>query len=623
MSRVKRLFSFWAFVAFIALLALQWLPLPGIYLMFLGGALWCGLAVQAFLLGLLVEAALGSVPRFLIVVPLAAYGGYYFMYVKQGREIAAKAQQMQTSNPSLVRKFDPAVNSLVLPRDQAELLASRYDVPVTYETNPNFKPQGYISHRLLDAEQCAKARDVQAKLRAQKVFVALNLVVPVRFDQGYDNGSFRNPDVIKDACVLNFPETPPLPPLVVTHRGDDEIWKRKHEIMEQFVDFSLNGEIFATYATASVWRLSPFPLLFIGCYLNDAKPSWDCFADFKRNYEVIDGTPKTVDKAAFDTSASIVLGLRKYTRADYADFKADSGWSDLIGRIEDYPQDQVKFRAEQQAELFAQFADFVHDNGVETTGKGVFIDLVYKGKPAPPGGMNAAILEKPEQLIPLRDAIAARFVQLVQAKIGVNNGWFRLLDRSLVELPRESYVSMPDDEVSQILAALAANRGWDYFRSLYVRMADAGSRTLSFYESELSKLTLQRRVPLALSPELAICRLGQAGEDTRAILRTEFIESAKSDKYVDNVVVNSAVFVTLLKLGDATAVDNYPVNYTRADVVGWYEAVRQKKGETDIGPNNCEGWKRPEFRDVHWRQRLPPALRPGLLYKDKAWVEAE
>jgi len=57
-------------------------------------------------------------------------------------------------------------------------------------------------------------------------------------------------------------------------------------------------------------------------------------------------------------------------------------------------------------------------------------------------------------------------------------------------------------------------------------------------------------------------------------------------------------FVTLLSLGDPAAVDDCPANFTRADVVGWYDAVRQKKGETDIGPNNCYGWGRAGQRDV-------------------------
>jgi len=181
---------------------------------------------------------------------------------------------------------------------------------------------------------------VQAKLRAQKAFMALNLVSLVR-EEGAIEGGFRDLEFVKGVCVLNFPETPPLPLIVVTERGDDEIWKRKHAIMEQFVDFSLHGEVFATYAKASVWRLPVLPILAIGCGLNDAKPSWDCFADFMRTHEVIDATPKGVDKALFDSPESIVLGLRKLTRADYAAFKGDSRWSDLIAHIADYPEEQT------------------------------------------------------------------------------------------------------------------------------------------------------------------------------------------------------------------------------------------------------------------------------------------
>jgi len=621
MSRVKGSFSFWALVAFVALFALQAFPITGIYLMLMGAALWCGFAAQAFLLGLFVEAILGRIPRLLIIVPLAAYGAYYAMYAKQALEISAKARQLQASNPSLVRKFDPAANSLVLPRPKAELAASHYDVPVTYEANANFKPQGYMSHRLIDAEQCVKAREMQARLRAEKVVAAFGLAASVRFDE---RGGFTNDNIIKNVCILNFPERPPLPLIIVSERGDTEVWRRKYTIEEQFVDFTLNGEVFATYATASIWRLPLLPIVVIGCALIDNPASWACAAGFKRDHETIDGTPKSVDKALYDTPESIALGLRKYSRADYANFTGDSRWSDFIDHIGDYPEDQTKFKAEQQADLFSQFSDFVHDSKVETSGTGVFVNLVHNGKIAPPREMLPAILQKPERLIPLRDAIAARFVQLVQAKIGVNNAWFRLLDRSLAELPRESYASMPDDEVRQLLNALAADRGWDYFRSLYVRMADAGPRTQSFFEGDLKELTSHIRVPNALSPELAICRLGQASEGARAILRKEFVDSSKSDAYPGTVIVNSSVFVTLLKLGDPAAVADYPVNFTRPDVTGWYEAVREKKGETDIGPNNCVGWERPGQRNDNWRKRFPPALRPSLIYQDedKAWVEA-
>jgi hypothetical protein len=108
MRRLTSLFSFWALMVFVALGLLQLLPFPGVILMLVGGALWCGLALHAFLIGLGVEAALGRVPRFILIVPLAAYSAYYVMYLQQAREIDAKARQLKASNPSLVLTFDLA-----------------------------------------------------------------------------------------------------------------------------------------------------------------------------------------------------------------------------------------------------------------------------------------------------------------------------------------------------------------------------------------------------------------------------------------------------------------------------------------------------------------------------------
>jgi len=157
MQRLTSLFSFWALTVFVILGLLQLFPYTGIILMVLGGALWCGLAVHAFLIGIGVEAALKRVPRLFLIVPLAAYSAYYVMYQQQAGEIDARAQQLRASNPSLVLTFDPARHSLVLPSTLAQRVAGRYDVPVTYEVQPNFRPEGFVSHRLLDREQCADA----------------------------------------------------------------------------------------------------------------------------------------------------------------------------------------------------------------------------------------------------------------------------------------------------------------------------------------------------------------------------------------------------------------------------------------------------------------------------------
>jgi hypothetical protein len=180
-------------------------------------------------------------------------------------------------------------------------------------------------------------------------------------------------------------------------------------------------------------------------------------------------------------------------------------------------------------------------------------------------------------------------------------------------LPRDAYATMPDETVKQLLDTLASDRGWDYFSYLYIRMGDAGPRALSFYEQDLSRLQSQGRD--AIPAILAICRIGEASEQAKAILRTKFIQSSKSDTYDDFVRINSAIFVTLLKLHDSTVVDAYPTNFRRDSIVSWYDAVRRGRGQTDIGPNNCRGWD--------WAQRhRPSSLQPGLVFEDSGWTEA-
>jgi hypothetical protein len=618
MFRLRSLFSFWALVALIALLALQALPYPGIFLMMFGAPLWCGLLVHVFLIGLAVEVTLGRVPRFLLVVPLAAYGVYYAMYLKQSLDISSKSHELQASNPSRVMQFDPTRYSLVLPQLRAELLAAHYDIPITYDVRQNFRPEGFVSHRLLDSQQCAEARAAQARLKTHGFHVAsFGLVTPVRIEDGS-----LIPTYIKDVCLLNFPEKPALQQITVTRRGN--MRGRERAIMLQSFDFNLDGKVFATYQTASVWRLPRFPILFIGCFLNDAASSWDCSADFDRSLEDIDTTPKSVEGARYDKPESIVLGLRKYAPDDYVDFKGDDRWSIFIKSIDDYPSEQAKSESDHRADLFNQFAVFVREGAVETTGKGAIIDLIYNGNKAPPDEMETAILAKPEQLVPLRDALAARFVQLAHAPISVSNKWFRLLEKSLVALPRDAYSNMPDDEVRQLLDALSSTRGWTNFQDLYLRLTDAGPRTLAFYQDELAKVA-SARIGHSMAPELAICRIGQANEQTKIVLRNEFAANSKSDKFDDPVELNSAVFATLLRLGDSAVAEGVPANFQRQDVVGWYAAVRQGKGQTEVGPNNCNGWRRGGFRDTSWVRRFPPSLRPTLIYLegDKAWVEAE
>jgi hypothetical protein len=108
---LTKLVSFWVAVAFTVLLALQAFPVTGFFLMILGGMVIAGALVHLFLISLFLEALVGRVPRVLVIVPIAAYGGYYAGYVYQGHDIARTSAALQASSPGKVLDFDPATHS--------------------------------------------------------------------------------------------------------------------------------------------------------------------------------------------------------------------------------------------------------------------------------------------------------------------------------------------------------------------------------------------------------------------------------------------------------------------------------------------------------------------------------
>src|SRR3984885_9116858 len=148
-------FSSKVFVFLLLFLALGGLPLPGFYLIFLGGSLFAGLLVHLLLASLVVEALMGRIPRALILVPVLAYGGYYAAYFREGWQVAQVSERLRTANPGKIYDFDPAANSLVMDRGQE--FVETHDVPAVYEPNRNF-PEGYLSERLITRVQC---RDIK------------------------------------------------------------------------------------------------------------------------------------------------------------------------------------------------------------------------------------------------------------------------------------------------------------------------------------------------------------------------------------------------------------------------------------------------------------------------------
>jgi hypothetical protein len=547
-----------ALLAIAALFALQAFPYTGIFLMISGGALLVGLLVHVFLIGLFVEALMGRVPRILAVIPVVAYGGYYTLYAYQTIDIRQKSAQLREENSGKIFDFDSEIYSLVTP--DAQTLVDQYAIPVAYQPNKNFNPEGHLAFRLIRSDQCkGLTRDSRNRI----------IKLGVHF-----GGVFQN-----NVCELRFPERPPKKMVTAVKHGDPEVWKRKWEIGEQLTEILVDGKVIGSFKTASVWRLPLFPNAAIGCGLiSGGTPAWNCFADFIRSHIAIDTVPDGVDHEKYELPESVMLGIPKYTAADLADFRGFKQNDEALPRIAEEPK------------------------RVEDDSFALLKQIVEGKNPTTPVALGNSLAQDPERLAPFAESMAKRLPEIVQSYQGNTQDRYQMeaLDTALAALPVTAFSTVSDT----IFEFIRRNEGWQRFPRLYIRAAESGTRTLEFYQSQFTSEEI--RGYKRLLPVLAICRIGQASSEIVAEMKQRFTSASSDEHY------KSALFVTLLKLGEEAFVRaNMPIwsgNYP-----SWAEAVLSGIGKTAIGPNNCmtKEWGGASY--------LGAAMAPSLRWNKGQW----
>jgi hypothetical protein len=562
MPRITKLVSFWVFVVLAALLALQFFPFTGLILMFLGASLMAGALVHVFLIALLAEAVIGRISRAWIMIPVVAYGAYYATYAQQVWEIASKSAELRANNPGKILPFDPAVHSLVVAND-AEALVSFHEIPVAYEANANFQPEGHLSLRLIRRDQCNVRKDTEGRI------VTLGM-------------HFEN-KLQTQVCVLRFPQAPSNTIIEAVTRNPDEIWRRNWGISEQTTELTLGGKPVASYRTASVWRLPALPTMAIGCFLVSSTPAWKCGADFMRTYTVIDAVPGAVDRTRYDTPVSVMLGLRKYTAGDLANFRGFAQNEAALKQVSEEPR---------------RIEDGAFD---------VLQAIVEGHNPKPTFNMPYSVASNPARLSPMAVSMARRFAELIDpAAQGLPNRNEQLLALAggLAALPRDVF---PAVARSVFEAIRADDMSWDHFNVLYIRAADSGTDALEFYQNDF--MTLRVRGYNRILPVLAICRIGRASDAVIAEMKQRFLtpQGAGFDSSYP-----SSLAVALIKLGQE--------DFVRANAEAfparsrpWLDAVLDKQGVTETGPNNCmmERWSSSTY--------LPSTMAPALEWQRGQW----
>lgn len=241
--------------------------------MFLLAMFWSVLLINAGMIGIGVEAVVGRVSRWWLVVPLVFYGGYWAVAAQDHRTMRRLGVAYDAANAKVMTGFDPVRQALVFDEDDGKgdgsWLTQNYGLPVAYSTNSNFQ-EGFLSHRILGKEVCAKVRETPA-LRAAFVNVF-----------GFHDGDvIRSRKMESRFCSLSMPEHPALP-LVRVSRSEMKGNETSLPITRVTTTITMPNRREFRLLGGHAAPLGWIPMPIMGCGLNSSGPSWDCDAGFWR-----------------------------------------------------------------------------------------------------------------------------------------------------------------------------------------------------------------------------------------------------------------------------------------------------------------------------------------------------
>lgn len=285
-------------------LVLQFIPIIGIFLMFMFAAFWSVILVNAAMIGTAVEALTGRVSRWWLLLPALFYGGYFSFAAADHFALAQLGTAYDAANAKIAIPFNPQRQALVFEDsgNNGSWFVQNYNLPVAYARNPNH-PESFRSNRMM-------AREICLKVRGTPTFGAAGIYTFGFFD---GDGIYGR-KMESRFCEISMPERPTRPKVIVA----------AHE--ERFLNGTLPVTRVTTIVTTSDGRhysllggvaapLSWIPMPVMGCGLNSGAPSWDCSAAFWRN----GFTPIVAGKTRYSRDALVLaraLGLRRIEIAD-------------------------------------------------------------------------------------------------------------------------------------------------------------------------------------------------------------------------------------------------------------------------------------------------------------------
>lgn len=548
MKNVSISFTFIAISSFVVLYVLQWIPITGIFLMFVGAPFLQGLLLHAVLLALVVDVVKGKFSRFLIVIPILVYGGYFAMYFVQWQEINRREAQLKATNPGMLLKFDATKHSLV--STHGGNVVNILKIPVAYELTPDMKPEGYAAYRSMTEEKCHAVKQDSLARISRSYFATKQLP-----DANNRNG--------KSLCRLRNPEVPDKE-IVTIEVQSAEVGKRKAGLSEEIYKLSFKGKVLGEYRKAHVYQytLLPFPL--IGCFLNSGEAKWECRAEFSKTFRILETAPDTSEaKKANGSPIGTMLGLEAWSFDELQKF---SGWDSNKDAMTHIAGESL--RVDENA--FASLDKLIADPKAE-----VPWNMAYSLS------TNAALASQNSQkMVDLFKVLAGP----MKKEFYAGEEKLRAISAALAALPAKDFAR----HVDELIAAHDDSRLLDLSMVFYVRMADFSDRFADQYSNDL----VSEKTWMKLASGYAICRLGKADENLKRILRYKFHDP----NIMDDRDLSESLFLALVGVGEASFAEA-EIKSHKPRYPEWYLNVLDDFRNRGGKPNNCmpRRWPATEF----------------------------
>lgn len=510
--------SLWWFAATAIIFVLQWIPVTGIFLMFLLAPYWSILTVNAGFVSLGVEAALGRTSPYWLLAPLVWFGGYAIAAHQSDQELQRLDAEVRAGNARHIVPFDAAGAVIAVTYNADDLgnaggqLVQKYRLPVAYTDHSRYRQArranelprteaGHHAERVGPAEICSR---IQKDPRARPAGINAHYLQQ------------KKPAAGAQACAYHMLEDPLQPVYRISAAS------------EKLGSMLLSGRVKRLTVTApdgtsielrsgQAAALSSWPMPVMGCFLNSGRPAWECQAGFVRKRAQGLGGTGAYGAAAVEVVAR-AFGLEERQASDSLDEEAASGIAALERALD-------RHETAASSNLDRLLAD--------PTLRATVHDL-------------AGLVERPELLVPRADAMVAAMSAALAHSKG-NSESARNLQRLIAALPEPEFERLGADILRRLDEGRPApeQQGRRPVRerideSLAIRLGDLGAPALSLLE----RLAFAPRGDTAPHAVLGLCRMGRPASGLAPRLVEHIQSSAKP-----SADLRAAAYVTLVRWG--------------------------------------------------------------------------